>query len=135
MYSSIGHRPSQHLSLSCLLFLPQTPTVSVLVHLANPPDPAKPFVVFRQQRYAINFADNPGVHSSLAAPGGYLEKNESPLTAARRELLEELRFESDDWVDLGWYRVNANRGMGLCYSYLAVNARRSLKFATSGAFD
>ena len=41
------------------------------------------FLVFRQMKYAVE-------GKSLAPVGGMLEPGEEPLTAARRELLEEL---------------------------------------------
>ena len=44
-------------------------------------------------------------------PGGKMELVE-PLAAAKRELLEETGYESDDWVSLGSYRVDPNRGWG-----------------------
>lgn len=31
-------------------------------------------------------------------PAGYIEKNEEPLTAAKRELLEETGFIADEWI-------------------------------------
>ena len=34
-------------------------------------------------------------------PGGGLKRNESPLSAARREIREELGVDIDDWVAIG----------------------------------
>jgi len=105
------------------LWVDETPTVSILVHVASPPDPNKPFLVLRQRRYAINF-EKLNIRDSLAATGGYVDKGETPREAAKREVLEELGLQAPDsnWIDLGSYRVNANRGMGLCYSFLVLNA-------------
>jgi len=75
------------------------------------------FLCFRQVKYAIE-------GTSLAPVGGYLEPGEQPLVAARRELLEETGYEAPDWVSLGSYPVDGNRGLGTAYLYLARGARR-----------
>lgn len=74
------------------------------------------FLCFRQTKYGVE-------GTSLAPVGGYLEPGEEPLAAARRELLEETGHEAPDWVDLGRYRVDGNRGAGTAYLYLALNAQ------------
>jgi len=73
------------------------------------------FLVFRQTKYAVQ-----GI--SLAPVGGYLEPGEQPLQAAQRELLEEMGYQAEDWIDLGSYRVDGNRGAGMGYLYLARRA-------------
>ena len=40
------------------------------------------------------------IGSSLAPVGGYIEADELPLVAAKREVLEELGLASTDWVPL-----------------------------------
>lgn len=74
------------------------------------------FLCFRQTKYAIN-------GTSLAVVGGYIEPGEDPLTAAKRELREETGHEAPDWQSLGSYVVDANRGAGTGYFFLARNAR------------
>lgn len=71
---------------------------------------------FRQIKYVL---DQP----SLAVVGGYMEPGEDPLAAARRELREEGGYEAPDWIDLGVYPVDANRGMGNGHFFLARRAR------------
>jgi ADP-ribose pyrophosphatase len=75
------------------------------------------FLCFRQVKYAID-------GTSLAPVGGYLEPGEDPLAAAQRELLEETGYEAPDWVSLGSYPVDGNRGVGIAHLYLARDARR-----------
>jgi len=75
------------------------------------------FLCFRQIKYGLD-------GTSLAAVGGYLEPGEEPLAAAKRELLEETGYEASEWVRLGDYRVDPNRGAGMAHLFLARNARR-----------
>ena len=75
------------------------------------------FLCFRQTKYGVD-------GTSFAAVGGYIEPGEEPLTAARRELLEETGYEAPEWIDLGHYRVDGNRGAGTAYLFLARGARR-----------
>lgn len=75
------------------------------------------FLCFRQTKYGIE-------GTSLAAVGGFLEPGEEPLLAAQRELLEETGYTAAEWIFLGQYRVDANRGAGLAHFFLARGARR-----------
>jgi ADP-ribose pyrophosphatase len=75
------------------------------------------FLFFRQTKY--------GVKGTVLAPvGGFLEPGEDPLAAAQRELLEETGYEAEVWVDLGRYRVDANRGAGMANLFLARGAHQ-----------
>ena len=74
------------------------------------------FLCFRQTKYAAS-----GV--SLAVVGGYLEPGEEPLVAAQRELLEETGYAAPEWISLGTYAVDGNRGCGQAHFFLACGAR------------
>lgn len=74
-------------------------------------------ICFRQVKYAIQ-------GTSLAPVGGYLEPGEDPLAAARRELLEETGYQAAEWISLGAYPVDGNRGAGTAYLFLARGAVR-----------
>jgi ADP-ribose pyrophosphatase len=73
------------------------------------------WLCFRQGKYAIE-------GEAFAVVGGYLEPDEEPLTAAKRELLEETGYTANEWIELGHYRVDANRGAGTGHFYLARHA-------------
>jgi ADP-ribose pyrophosphatase len=75
------------------------------------------YLVFRQGKYGLE-------GDSLAPVGGYIEPGENPLAAAKRELREETGFEAPEWVLLGSFLVDPNRGVAQGYLYLAREARR-----------
>ena len=76
------------------------------------------FLCFRQTKYAVK-----GL--TLAPVGGYIEKEEDPLSAAKRELLEETGYASERWISLGSYPVDGNRGAGTANLFLALDAQKT----------
>lgn len=77
--------------------------------------PAQRFVMFEQVKYGF-------AGTSLAPVGGYIDAGEAPLTAAKRELLEETGFQADLWTPLGTFRVDPCRGAGMGHFFLAEDA-------------
>lgn len=75
------------------------------------------FLCFRQTKYAIE-------GTSLAPVGGMLEPGEAPLEAAQRELREEMGCEAAEWVELGKYVLDPNRGVATMHLFLALGARK-----------
>jgi len=75
------------------------------------------FLCFRQTKYAVE-------GTSLAPVGGMLEPDEKPLDAVKRELLEEMGCTSSEWVSLGSYILDPNRGIATMHLFLALNAEQ-----------
>ena len=73
------------------------------------------YLCFRQTKYSVN-------GTSLAPVGGYIEPDETPLVAAKRELLEETGYEARVWENLGQFAVDGNRGNGVAYFFMAREA-------------
>ncbi len=75
------------------------------------------FLCFRQTKYAVQ-------GTTLAPVGGYLELGEQPLAAAQRELMEETGYAAREWIDLGHYVLDGNRGVATANLFLALGAHR-----------
>ena len=74
------------------------------------------FLCFRQVKYGVE-------GTTLGIVGGFVEEGEGPFQAAQRELREETGYESTDWIPLGSYRVDPNRGVAMGHLYLARQVR------------
>lgn len=61
----------------------------------------------------------------IGLPSGYLESGDAdPLETAKRELLEETGYRTDDWMALGALFTNSNRGRQVFHFYLALDATK-----------
>ncbi len=80
-------------------------------------DEAGRVVLVRQYRY-------PAMIASLELPGGIIDAGEDALEAARRELLEETGYASDDWEAVGTMYPNPARQANRLHVFVARNARR-----------
>jgi ADP-ribose pyrophosphatase len=77
-----------------------------------------------------------GVQSvTLEIPGGMVDPGESPLQAAKRELLEETGYFSDEWTCIGKVHPNPAIQDNTCYTFLAKNAKKIQKPNFEGTED
>lgn len=83
-------------------------------------------VLIRQYRYGVQDA-------ILELPGGSVDAGESPLEAAKRELMEETGYASDTFIEVGCASPNPAIYTSKIYSFLATNARQVTDDAESVA--
>lgn len=60
----------------------------------------------------------------LSLPGGVEERDESPLTAIQRELLEETGYGGGQFYEIGQSYPNAGSQNNILYSFLALNVQK-----------
>ncbi len=77
---------------------------------------ASEVVLVRQYRHGIG-------STSLELPAGVIEPNETPEEAARRELVEETGYESDDWVSIQSVSTEPARHTTRAHFFIARGAR------------
>jgi ADP-ribose pyrophosphatase len=61
------------------------------------PDIAVIIAVTADNKIIIEYQDQPNNHGLISTPAGRLESGEEPLVGAKRELLEETGYSSEDW--------------------------------------
>ena len=74
-------------------------------------------LLIRQYRHGIE-------SETIEIPGGCIDRAETPLEAAKRELLEETGYVSDDWSCIGEVTPNPAIQNNTCYTFLAVGSRK-----------
>jgi 8-oxo-dGTP pyrophosphatase MutT (NUDIX family) len=80
-------------------------------------DENEQLILVKQYRHGID-------EITLEGPAGVVDKNEDPSETAKRELLEETGYKSEDWTFLG--KVSANPAFlnNYCSVYLARNCKK-----------
>lgn len=108
------------------LFIDYHDRINVLV---NDPSDSNRFLVFKQSKYSLEGRE------SLAVIGGIIEPGEEAESAAKREVNEEMDgVICKDFVPLGRFRTDVNRGIGWVNSFMAANCEKSGKIL-SGSMD
>lgn len=74
-------------------------------------------ILERQYRHGIG-------RVTYVLPAGGVGKGEEPLAAAKRELLEETGYASDDWQCLGSFIGSVNYGYSRAHIFMADKAQR-----------
>lgn len=94
-------------------------------YVVNAPDwinvvaitPHNEFLLIKQYRHGIR-------DITIEIPGGMIDPGESPLESAKRELLEETGYKSENWKKIGMVHPNPAIMSNNCYTFLALNCKR-----------
>lgn len=89
---------------------------------------AQQVVLVRQYRHG-------SAEVGIEIPGGVIEPQEPPFDAAKRELLEETGFASDNWSELGVVAPNPAIQNNRTWTYLARGARKVAELDLDPAED
>ena len=73
-------------------------------------------VLIRQYRHGIR-------EVNLEIPGGLVEDEDGPLAAAKRELLEETGYRSEEWIDLKSIHPNPAIQNNRCHTFLTLDVK------------
>lgn len=86
------------------------------------------FLLIRQYRHGVQ-------EITIEIPGGMVDPGESPIESAKRELLEETGYQSDQWVQIGVVHPNPAIMSNSCYTFLAQNCKEVSKPCFDGTED
>ena len=70
------------------------------------------FIIEQQYRHGLQKICN-------ELPAGYINADEKPIEAAKRELLEETGYAGGEWIPFGKYVPNASGMNNTCYTFIA----------------
>lgn len=106
-------------------------------HLVESPDWVNILPITSDGRFVMVEQFRHGSDSvTLEIPGGLVDPTDgSPLEAARREMVEETGFDSDDVRFLGVVSPNPAIQTNRCFSYVAYDAREVRPQSLDGAED
>jgi ADP-ribose pyrophosphatase len=89
-------------------------------------DSAVIIAITKDKKIVIEYQDQPNNLGLVSTPAGSLEEGEDPLRGAKRELLEETGYTSEDWQM--WKSVSPHTRMqSTIYYYIARNCEKTSK--------
>lgn len=87
------------------------------------PDTVHIFAVTEQGDILVSHERQPGTEEYITPPGGRVDEGEDALTAAKRELLEETGYASENWELLGAWQMHPKLEWAI-FAFIARNAKK-----------
>lgn len=72
---------------------------------------------------------------TLEIPGGIVDEGENPIETARRELLEETGYSSENFIEIGRVHPNPAIFNNICYTFLALSTKKVSEPTFEGTED
>lgn len=102
--------------------IPHKKTEPASFYVLDAPDWINVIALTKERKVVLVEQYRAGIHeSSLEIPGGMVDEGESPMTSAKRELLEETGYQSEKWTKLGTTSGNAAILNNYTHIFLAEN--------------
>lgn len=79
----------------------------------------KEFVLVKQYRHGLG-------ENLIGLPSGFIDENEPPLAAAKRELAEETGYVSENWKELCSLSPNPANHNNIVHTYIAWDCHKNL---------
>ncbi len=89
--------------------------VTIVAPISNNGQPS--FLMVKQFRHG-------SASLTMEFPAGTVDRGEEPLSAAKRELMEETGYEAKEWVELGAINPNPAFMANTSYTYLALGLKK-----------
>lgn len=123
-------------SLHEIDLVPENEKVTVPFYVLKAPEWINVIALTSDQQIVLVEQYRAGIHAStLEIPGGMTDPEEEPLTAARRELLEETGFSSEKWTNIGITSSNPAILSNYTHLYLAEECEKRAEQRTDGNED
>lgn len=98
------------------------------------PDTVHIFAVTEQGNILVSREQQPGTEEYITPPGGRVDEGEDPLTAAKRELLEETGYVSEDWDLLDAWQMHPKLEWAV-FAFIARSAKKITEDAGGASQD
>jgi 8-oxo-dGTP pyrophosphatase MutT (NUDIX family) len=96
------------------------------VHLLEYADEIMIFALTRNQEVVLIKQYRHGAQQVIVElPGGSVDEGESPVEAAKRELMEETGYSSDTFIQVGYASPNPANYTNKIYSFLALDVEQT----------
>lgn len=123
-------------SLHQLTLIPEVQESTHPFYVLNAPEWINVIALTEENHIVLVEQYRAGIHEpTLEIPGGMADKNENPLEAAKRELLEETGYSSNKWEYIGKASSNPAILSNFTHLFIAKNSKKRSLQQTDSSED